>query len=588
MGWMRRSILAVCMLLFCGTVAWATVPARLEYQGYLTDIVGTPIDCQGCLTPYAFKFSLYDDVVGGEAVWTETHSGIDVVSGVFRVELGVYTDLDSELLAGDRWLEIQVNGQAPMVPRQGVVSAPYALRADLAERSLESENAVTLGGQPLETFVQVADTADFITTAELDEILAGLGYTPGDNDTQLTEAQVDAFVANNNFSTGDHTVDTNTHLSEAEVDAFVADNGYVAQADLTAAQAALSELQALVDSIDTSVGVDISGLQTQITALEASLASAMSNLSSLEASLSNEETARQSADDSEAATRGAKDIELENAVTAETMARTADDLVLQGNINTVEADVVALDTSLDPIAKDGLPADLADGDDDTQLSEAQVDAYVANNDYAEIGDTMSSLLCNSGELSRFDGSDWTCTTALVVDASGNVGVGTAEPSETLEVVGGVKVTEVVEAVGGVHLGNPETAPVGTLRWTGTELHINTDVGWQIVVMVLTEPAQCVEDGGDWEASQNVCYFAGTACAEGWTTNGNHSTTLVNSCSHSWGGGGWCTATIGPNCTTGSHTRANVSTESCMYCNDSGHGTQAGCSAVMTERGCSQL
>ena len=183
MRWFERSVLVVVLSLFCGSVVWAAVPTRLEYQGYLTDVVGTPIDCQGCATPYAFKFSLYDDAVGGEILWTETHTGIDVINGVFRVELGSDEDLDAELLDGGRWLEIEINGQGPLVPRQRVVSAPYALRADLAERALESENAVTLGGQPVESFVQVTDTSDFISLAELGDILADLGYTPGDNDS---------------------------------------------------------------------------------------------------------------------------------------------------------------------------------------------------------------------------------------------------------------------------------------------------------------------------------------------------------------------------------------------------------------------
>ena len=47
-----------------------------------------------------------------------------------------------------------------------------------------------------------------------------------DTNTQLSESEVDAFVANNGYSIGEHTVDTDTQLSESEVDAFVANNGY--------------------------------------------------------------------------------------------------------------------------------------------------------------------------------------------------------------------------------------------------------------------------------------------------------------------------------------------------------------------------
>ena len=47
-----------------------------------------------------------------------------------------------------------------------------------------------------------------------------------DTNTQLSEAQVDSYVANNGYSIGSHTVDTNTQLSEAQVDSYVANNGY--------------------------------------------------------------------------------------------------------------------------------------------------------------------------------------------------------------------------------------------------------------------------------------------------------------------------------------------------------------------------
>jgi hypothetical protein len=47
-----------------------------------------------------------------------------------------------------------------------------------------------------------------------------------DTDIQLTESQVDSFVANNGYSTGAHTVNTDTQLTESQVDSFVANNGY--------------------------------------------------------------------------------------------------------------------------------------------------------------------------------------------------------------------------------------------------------------------------------------------------------------------------------------------------------------------------
>ncbi|MGC6515265.1 MAG: hypothetical protein ACON4N_12275, partial [Myxococcota bacterium] len=104
----------------------------------------------------------------------------------------------------------------------------------------------------------VTDTT--LTETEVDAFVANNGYAlqsevfsgsytdltnvPADQNTQLTEAEVDAFVANNGFATtsqlfsGSYTdltnvpVDQNTQLSEAEVDAFVANNGFATTSQL--------------------------------------------------------------------------------------------------------------------------------------------------------------------------------------------------------------------------------------------------------------------------------------------------------------------------------------------------------------------
>ena len=66
---------------------------------------------------------------------------------------------------------------------------------------------------------------------------------------------------------------------------------------------------------------------------------------------------------------------------------------VQGNVDTVQANVTALDGSLDPIAKAGLPPDLADGD----------------------SDVVASLVCDEGEVARWDGSQWLCAPRSVLE-----------------------------------------------------------------------------------------------------------------------------------------------------------------------------
>ncbi len=58
-----------------------------------------------------------------------------------------------------------------------------------------------------ETAVNANDSR--ITAAQTTADAAAAGHTV-DTETQLSEAEVDGFVANNGFSTGGHTVDTDT------------------------------------------------------------------------------------------------------------------------------------------------------------------------------------------------------------------------------------------------------------------------------------------------------------------------------------------------------------------------------------------
>ena len=73
-------------------------------------------------------------------------------------------------------------------------------------------------------------------------------------------------------------------------------------------------------------------------------------------------------------------------------------------------DLDTVTSSLAWTAITGVPAELADGDQDSQLTEAEVDAYASNNGY------------------------------LQPDSDGNVGIGTATPTEKLTVVGVIEST----------------------------------------------------------------------------------------------------------------------------------------------------
>ncbi|UCD15013.1 MAG: hypothetical protein JSV34_04630, partial [Candidatus Omnitrophota bacterium] len=124
--------------------SYAEVPHLINYQGFLTDSKGKPLEGM-----YEITFRIYDAETGqGEmSPWEEVHTGINIQGGIFSVILGSITPLD---LPFDKpyFLEIQV-GDEVMSPRQRITSVGYAIRAERAEEAdsaTQAQNAATVEG----------------------------------------------------------------------------------------------------------------------------------------------------------------------------------------------------------------------------------------------------------------------------------------------------------------------------------------------------------------------------------------------------------------------------------------------------------
>ncbi|SFR92435.1 hypothetical protein SAMN04488010_3792, partial [Maribacter stanieri] len=226
------------------------------------------------------------------------------------------------------------------------------------------------------------------------------GLDDGDDDTQLSEAEVDAFVANNNYSTGPHTtdaadlttgvladarvqesnvtqhqtaltiaesqisdlthtVDTNTQLSEAEVDAFVANNNYSTGAHTT-------------DAADLTTGVlDNARVQeSNVTQHETALTITESQISDLAHTVDTNLT------EAEVDAFVANNNYSTGAHTTDAADLTTGVL---DNARVQESNVTQHETAL--TITESQISDLAHTVD-TNLTEAEVDAFVANNNYS--------------------------------------------------------------------------------------------------------------------------------------------------------------------------------------------------------------
>lgn len=135
-----------------------SVPEYVNYQGLLKAADGSPLATGN----YTIEFNTYDQANGGTKVWGpflfdggpgNGHGAlVPVVNGSFNVIIGP-NDTDGDSIADafngpNRFIEIKVNGGAPILPRQQFLSTAYAMQsqnaqfAPLAQMAVQASNLV--------------------------------------------------------------------------------------------------------------------------------------------------------------------------------------------------------------------------------------------------------------------------------------------------------------------------------------------------------------------------------------------------------------------------------------------------------------
>jgi hypothetical protein len=126
---------AVLLLMVMAGAAGAEIPKYINFQGKLTKD-GAPITSTTSVT-----FSIFTDAVAGSPIWTETKPITPNENGVFNTLLGDTSKTGLTLVfAGDKkYFASLTIGGVELLPRQQLVSVPFAYRAAVAE-SLVSDN----------------------------------------------------------------------------------------------------------------------------------------------------------------------------------------------------------------------------------------------------------------------------------------------------------------------------------------------------------------------------------------------------------------------------------------------------------------
>ena len=172
------------------------VPIQMTQQGRLLDANGAALT-----GAHQLDVRIFDDLSNGLLLWEDTLS-IQCQNGYYSTVLGADTlnnPLDESVLTlYPLYLEIEVDSSGPLSPRQPLLSAPYAqlsgTSTNLSGGAVDASQ-ISIGGN-LIIDGNGSWVGPTIATAWSDITGIPSDIADGDNDTQLSEAQVESYITN--------------------------------------------------------------------------------------------------------------------------------------------------------------------------------------------------------------------------------------------------------------------------------------------------------------------------------------------------------------------------------------------------------
>ncbi|SHJ89809.1 hypothetical protein SAMN04488028_10266, partial [Reichenbachiella agariperforans] len=346
------TIIALAILTVTGFLTEKTsaqAPEKMSYQAVVRDANNALVSNQ----EIGMQISILQGSIEGSTVYMETQVPTSNTGGLITLEIGSGSVISGDFTSID-WstgsffikTEIDLNGGTDytITGTSQLMSVPYALYAKTAGNAFSGDfDDLTNKPQGL---------GEKLTEVEVDDFVANNGYLTAEVDGSTTNEIQDLQLEGNNLtitSNGSATTidlspyldNTDTQLTEAEVDAYTGNNGYLTSfTEVDGSVTNEIELPAQADqagkvlSTDGTSPVWVSNVSTQLTEAEV---------------------------DAYAGNNGYLTAEVDGSVTNEIQ-----DLQLSGNNLTITNNGSATTIDLSPYLDDT----------DTQLSETEVDNFV--------------------------------------------------------------------------------------------------------------------------------------------------------------------------------------------------------------------
>ncbi|MGA1826141.1 MAG: hypothetical protein ACMUIP_15910 [bacterium] len=128
------NIALIIVLAFLFNVPAHAVPGEINFQGKVTYKSGEALNGN-----YQMEFLLYDQETGGIPLWQELHENVEIVEGIYTIQLGSVDpsgnplDVDYFITNSDLYLEMIItenpSGTPEIFPRQRLTSTAFSMKA---------------------------------------------------------------------------------------------------------------------------------------------------------------------------------------------------------------------------------------------------------------------------------------------------------------------------------------------------------------------------------------------------------------------------------------------------------------------------
>jgi hypothetical protein len=121
-------ILCIIFIAFIYLNAPADIPRVMNFQGYLVDEGGNPPPNND----YDMLFKIWTDSTGGDSLWAQEITNVEIDSGLYSVTLGIGHPININPNQ-QLWLEVDIEGLLNTDDRYRLAAVPYSLSAIMAD-----------------------------------------------------------------------------------------------------------------------------------------------------------------------------------------------------------------------------------------------------------------------------------------------------------------------------------------------------------------------------------------------------------------------------------------------------------------------